>query len=182
MTTPANNTNLISMRRARVAQLKLRGLSSREIALALANGDANGQGRIISAQTGQPFDHATILNDLKVLEQEWREARLKDTETHVDRQFAEINEIKRAAWAKSDPKLALEAIDREMRLLGTGKPLEFKFTFDINIVMQLVALIEQRGEDVNQWLMELVQEFYAAEPNQPDMIEGVANADRNASS
>lgn len=161
MSTPTHDQNHIALRRARVAQLKARCLSSREIAIALAQGE----NPILSPQTGRPYDQKTILADLAVLQQEWREARLVDTEVHIDRQFAEIQEIKRAAWAARNPELALKAIDREMKLLGTSKALEFNFNFDVNIVMQLAEIIESRGESASQWFMEMLQEFALADGN-----------------
>lgn len=169
MTTPTTDPTIIEMRRARVAQLKLRGLSSREIALALARGDAQGAGRIVNPHTGQPYTHPVILSDLKVLQGEWRKERLQDTDTHVDRQYTEIQEIKRAAWATSDPELALKALDREMKLLGTAKAQELNihFNFDINVVVQLAQVIEARGENPSDWFMELLQEFALADSN-PD--------------
>lgn len=177
MTTPTHDQSIIEMRRARVAQLKLRGLSSREIALALAKGDSNGNGRIVNPSTGEAYNHKVILADLKVLQEEWRKDRLIDTEIHIDRQMAEINEIKRAAWAMQDPKLALEALDREMKLLGTAKPMQFNITFNVEIVQRLMVLVEARGEVFDQWLMEMVQEFESADGEDvPMMVEGVANA------
>ena len=158
-----HDQNIIAMRRARVSQLKLRGLTTREIAIALAQGDANGNGRIVNPKTGLPYDQAQIVRDLEALNGEWQEQRLQNTETHASRQLAEINEIKRAAWANHDPKLALEALDREMKLLGTAKPTEFKFNFDVGIIMQLVEVIEARGENASDWFMGLLQEFANAD-------------------
>lgn len=134
-------TNLqdnIEQRRERVAQLKLRGLSSREIARALAQGDHP----IISPRTGRPFEHAVILSDIAALKLEWREARGEAIDAHIDRQFLEINEIKKAAWSTKDPELALKALDREMSLLGTKKPQELVLRIDINIVYQIIELAE----------------------------------------
>lgn len=160
-----------------MAQLKLRGLTTREIALALAQGDANGNGRVLNPHTGKPYDQAQIVRDLEVLQGEWKKERLQNTEAHIDRQMAEINEIKRAAWAMQDPKLALEALDREMKLLGTAKPLQLNITFNVEIVQRLMVLVEARGEVFDQWLMEMVQEFESADGEDvPVMVEGVANA------
>lgn len=172
MTTPTHDESIISLRRARVAQLKLRQLSSREIALALAQGDRDGNNRIVSPQTGKPYDHKVILADLKILQEEWKKDRLQDTDTHIDRQFAEINEVKRAGWAQSNPKLVLEGLDREMKLLGTSKPLEINFNFNLDVVVMLAAAIERRGESPSDWFLALLQEMSDAENE-----ETVANYD-----
>ena len=167
MTTPPHNQTYIDVRRVRVAQLKLRGMTTREIALALAQGDANGNGRIMNPATGKPYDHTVIVKDLKVLQAEWKEQRMQDTDTHAERELAEINEIKRAAWATADPELALKALDREMKILGTAKPTEFKFTFDINLVMQLVEVIEAHGDNASDWFLACLQEYANADQH-PD--------------
>lgn len=161
MTTPTTDKNIIAMRRARVSQLKLRGLSAREIALALAQGETP----IVNPNTNKPYAHTVILDDLKVLNAEWQEERLQNTDVHASRQLAEINEIKRAAWVKSDPELALKALDREMKILGTSKAIEFNFNFDVNIIMQLVEMIEARGENPSDWFLGLLQEFANADGN-----------------
>lgn len=161
MTAPTAKRDNIEQRRERVAQLKLRGLSSREIARALAQGEHP----IISPTTGRPFEHAVILSDLEALKAEWREQRLQDTDTHVDRELAEINEIKRAAWATSDPELALKALDREMKLLGTAKPQEFNLNVSIDVIIRLIGMIESRGESASQWFEEMLQEMALADSN-----------------
>lgn len=109
--------NHVEARRERVAQLNLRGLSSREIAKALAQGE----NPIVNPSTGQPYDQKTILADLNVLKGEWKMLRGAAIDDHIDREYMEIIEIKKTAWAKKDPELVLKAIDREMKLLGTAK-------------------------------------------------------------
>lgn len=180
MPKPATDPTIIDMRRARVAQLKLRGLSSREITLALAKGDNKGNGKILNPNNGNPYDHVTILRDLEVLRGEWRQERLQNTDTHIDRQFTEIQEVKRAAWATSDPKLALEALDREMKLLGTMKPTQINFTFDVEVVMRLVEVIELRGENPTTFFMEMIQEFMDADSEEVQAAEKIINAHSHA--
>lgn len=167
MTAPTATQDNIAQRRARVAQLRLRGLSSREICIALAKGDKDGKGKIISPRTGRPYDHVVILEDLTVLKAEWKEARGEATDTHIDREFTEIQEIKRAAWATSDPELALKALDREMSLLGTKKAQEVNLNVSISIVIQLVEAIERRGESASKWFEEMLQDMRLADSN-PD--------------
>lgn len=180
MTTPTSDQSIIDMRRARVSQLKLRGLSSREIALALANGDKDGNGRIVSPRTGRPYDHMTILADLKVLRAEWKEERLMNTDAHADRQLAEIQEIKRAGWAKNDPELALKGIDREIKILGTAKPLEININFSIEIVARLATLIEAHGENPDQWFHEMIQDFEQADSEEVQTAQEIINAHSHA--
>lgn len=144
MTAPTSTQDNIEQRRERVAQLKLRGLSSREICRALAQGDHP----IISPRTGKPFDHMVILSDIEALKLEWKASRGEAFDTHIDRQFTEINEIKKAAWAAKDPELALKALDREMKLLGTAKE-KTGDTYNVYFTMveQIVMLANMRGDD-----------------------------------
>ena len=128
----------MEQRRERVAQLRLRGLSSREICRALAQGDHP----ILSPRTGRPYDHTVILDDLVALKLEWKEARGEAFDAHIDRQFSELNELKKFAWAQKDGNLALRALSEEMSLLGTKKPQEFVLKIDINIIYQIIELAE----------------------------------------
>lgn len=148
MTAPTATQDNIEQRRARVAQLRLRGLSSREICNALAKGtDDKGTGRIISPRTGLPYDHKVILSDLEALKLEWQASRGEATDKHIDRQFMEMQEIKRAGWAAKDPELARKVLRDEMDLLGTKKPQEINI--NINIIYQIIELAEAQGMDAS---------------------------------
>ena len=129
----------VEQRREMVAQLRLRMLSMREIAVAL---ERNG---IVSPVTGRAYDVATIKRDIDALKQEWHESRNVNTDEHINRQFAEMQEIKRAGWAAKDPELALKTLREEMTLLGTKKPQEVEIKININIVYQIIELAEQQG-------------------------------------
>ena len=159
--TTAKRDNM-EQRRARVAQLRLRGLSSREIALALAQGNPP----ILSPTTGRPYEHAVILSDLEALKLEWQASRGEATDKHIDRQFAEMQEIKRAGWAGKDPELALKALRDEMSLLGTKKAQELNINVHIMVTVDLlIKAIEKRGESASTWFEEMLQEMQLADSN-----------------
>lgn len=144
MTLNAINKDIIERRREMVSQLRLRGLSTREIANALANGNPP----LLNPETGRPYGHVIIASDLKALKVEWQERRSANMDEHIDRQFMEIQEIKRAGWAAKDPELALKGLREEMGLLGTKKDKDgttINIYFDV--VMQIIALAEARGDD-----------------------------------
>lgn len=145
-------------RRERVAQLRLRGLSAREISLAMAMGD----NAIVNPHTGKPYDHKTILADLQALKAQWRASAGVATDEHIARQFAELQELKRFAWSQKDGDLALKALGSEMKLLGTMKQPE-GLVINIQIVNQLVQAIEQRGDDPAEWFEAMLQEFQLAD-------------------
>ncbi len=154
----------IELRRERVAYLRAQQLSAREIADELATGDHP----LLNPENGKPYTHTTILSDLKALKNEWRKSANAATEDHVARQLAEIKGIKRLAWSQKNGELALKAIDKEMKLLGTMKqPDGVQININIELVTQLVEAIESRGESASAIFEEMLQEIYHAD-HQPD--------------
>lgn len=156
--TNGSGNDIAERRRELVAQLRLRGLTCREIADALAH-PRDGRPPLLNPDTGKPYTHVTIKNDLDAIRKEWQERRAIAADEHADREFAEISEVKRAGWAGGNPKLVLEGIDREMKLLGTAKPQEINFNFNIDIVVLLAAAIERRGESASEWFLAMLQEM-----------------------
>jgi hypothetical protein len=158
----AANRDTIEQRRERVAQLRLRQLSAREISRLLAEGDSNGNGRMVNPSTGKAYDHKTILADLEALTVQWQQSASVNTNEHMARQFAEMQEIKKAAWAARNPELALKALDKEMKLLGTMKQPD-GLTININLVSQLVQAIERTGASASELFEEMLNEFQNAD-------------------
>lgn len=150
--------DIAEMRRELVEQLRVRGLTIREIAAALAT-PRDGRPPLLNPETGKPFTHVTIKNDLDIIRKGWQERRAAAMDEHADRELAEISEVKRAGWATGNPKLVLEGIDREFKLLGTAKPLEINFNFNIDVVVLLAAAIERRGESPSEWFLAMLQEM-----------------------
>lgn len=159
-----SNEAIVAIRRERVSQLVIRQLTVREIADALA-GDKNGNGRIVNPDTGEPYSHVTIAADIKALKREWAEKRDVNMDEHINRQYAELSEVKRAGWAGKDPDLVRKTIRDEMDLLGTKKPQEINLTVNIELVIRLVEAIEARGESASQWFEEMLQEMALADSN-----------------
>lgn len=155
------NETIIAMRRERVSQLVIRQLTVREIASALATGDS----KLVNPETGQPYTHVTIASDIKALKKEWGERRDVNMDEHINRQFAEQQEIKRAGWAAKDPELVRKTLRDEMALLGTAKGQEITITVNINIIVQLIEAIESRGESASKWFEEMLQDMQLADRN-----------------
>lgn len=156
MTLNSSKKDNIEQRREIVARLRLRGMSLREIATELEK-----QG-IVSPITGRAFDHTLIKNDIDALKALWRESAGVSTDEHAVREFMELQELKRLAWSQKDGKLAVSALGLEMKLLGTMKQPE-GLVINIQVVNQLVALIEQRGESAEEWMNAMIQEFQLAD-------------------
>lgn len=144
------NDHIIALRRERVSQLVIRQLTVREIAEALARGDKDGNNRIVNPKTGEPYSHVTILSDIEALKEEWAAKRDVNTDAHINRQFAEQQEIKRAGWAAKDPELVRKTLRDEMDLLGTKKPQELHITVNIEIIYRIIELAESMDMNASE--------------------------------
>lgn len=118
--TPNNYKSAIrDERRRRVARLRLRGLTQREIMAGLAE-----QG-ILNPDTGAAYELGTINRDLKAIEAEWKSEAVGDIAQHKGNHLAELKETRRVAWAdKKGPKLfyVLKSLEQEARVLGLDDP------------------------------------------------------------
>jgi DNA-binding transcriptional MerR regulator len=112
----SSQQDVIAARRQQVARLRLRGLSMRDIAQALALPPLS----LVDAKTGKPYSAATICNDLK--EAEWRASAQADIAAWKAKQLAEIAEVKRAAWLEKDLTTVLSALKQEADITGTKAP------------------------------------------------------------
>lgn len=100
---------VVAARRQRVASLRLKGATLREI-----------QG--ILQSEGRPASLGTVHSDLKALEAEWEEQAAADIAQHRTRQLAELAEVKREAWRDGRLSLVLQALRQESEITGTKSP------------------------------------------------------------
>ncbi len=104
------NRTMIDLRRMRVASLVLRQLNQREIVEAL--------GRVmVNPETGKPYSLGTINSDIRHLRTEWRQKAISDLDEHRSRVWAELQEVKREAWAQKNLKAVLACLAQERALL-----------------------------------------------------------------
>jgi len=103
------------LRQKVVSSAKLRGMSSADIVLFLAE-----QG-ITNPRTKDPYSANTINKDLRELEQRWKDEMLVDISDHRARVFAELGEVKAAAWKAGKFAIILRAMDQEVNLLGLNE-------------------------------------------------------------
>ena len=103
------------LRQSIVSSAKLRGMTSADIVSFLAE-----QG-VVNPVTEEPWSITTINNDLRDIEERWKEEMLRDVSDHRARVLAEINEAKQAAWKSGKLSLVLRAIDQEVGLLGLNE-------------------------------------------------------------
>jgi hypothetical protein len=144
------NEAIVAMRRERVSQLVIRQLTVREIANILEYGDKDGNGRIVNPETGRAYTHVTIAADIKALKKEWAEKRDVNTDEHINRQYAEQQEIKRAGWSVKDYELVRKTLHDEMDLLGTKKPQKYEITVNIEIIYRIIELAESMGMNASE--------------------------------
>ncbi len=108
-------------RRRRVAALVLRGLTQREIVLALAD-PSSSEGCLTNPESGKPFSLATIHRDIVALREQWLAESLADIQSHKSGVLAELTEVKRAGWVEADLNVVLRALSQQAKLLGLNEP------------------------------------------------------------
>jgi DNA-binding transcriptional MerR regulator len=102
---------MVKMRRELVGQLRAKGMTTREIATALA-------------QRKDPIEvtHVTIASDLKALKKQWAANAEAFIGEHIARELAEIEEAKREARQAGNLETWARLLALEMKLLGTDAP------------------------------------------------------------
>ena len=84
--------------------------------------------------TGKPWSHGTIHDDIKALEKQWRAEALKDVGIHKARVLAEIRAVRAAAWMipgihfTDGLRIVLMSIKQECELLGLDEPTKLDIT------------------------------------------------------
>lgn len=122
-------------RRELVARLRVRGLTTREIAQTIfEQGFANAD--------GYAYSHKTIVLDLKALRKQWAANADVSMEEHKARQLEEIQHLKRLAWTNQDGALALRAIETEMKLTGTAAAQKLDISVSPEVATMLGAILK----------------------------------------
>jgi len=143
-----NARKLIEARRERVASLRLRGLTEREIEAALE------QQGFINVETGKPFSHGTIAADLKALHKQWMANAARDIADHKADQLAELRELSRRNWAKDDLAEVRACLALEAKLLGTPAPEKLQLSGQIDMSKLTNEQLQRiaRGEPITDIL------------------------------
>lgn len=115
---------LIAERRRLVAQMRLRGLSVREIHAGFEKmaRDPAANHIVTNPETRGIWSIGTIHADLKELEAEWREDAVRDIAAHKAQLHAELQHVKAQAWQDKDTTNVLRAIEQQRKLLGADAP------------------------------------------------------------
>lgn len=149
-----NARRIIEARRERVASLRLRGLTQREIVEAF-----KAQG-FVNPETGKAWSNGTIATDFLALDKQWRKSAERATSEHKAEQLAELQEARRRAWAVGDMPEVRQNIALEVKILGTEAPTklehtgkdggpietETKVTFDHDSYAKLFGAVEEPAD------------------------------------
>jgi hypothetical protein len=106
----------MAQRQRRVAELRTRGYSVREIAEVLAEEGA------VNPSTRKPWDHATIGRDAQLLLADWKRDAARDTASHQAQHLADLRAVRKAAWSTGELGAILRALKQESELLGLNAP------------------------------------------------------------
>ncbi len=109
--------DIIDHRRRHVAELRLSGLTIREIVEELPK-------RGVTRDENAPWALGTIAGDLKALEERWREESLRDITELKGITNARLEAIIRAAFETKDHKTVLAALQQQRALFGLDAPLK----------------------------------------------------------
>lgn len=126
--------DIVADRQRRVAQMRLRHMSLREITRGLETLGVRNE------RTGRPWGLATIFRDMAALDALWRSEALADTSKVKARLWAEIREVRRAAWVASDLSTVLRGIKQECELLGLDAPTKYDFEARVRVMAEAQGL------------------------------------------
>jgi len=161
---------LKAARQQKVEQLNLRGLTQREIVRALE------KQRIVNPVTGKPWSLATVNSDLQELEEKWQQAAMADLTAMKARVNAELQELKRAAWAEKDLKLVRDLLKDEVDLFNLAGPITVNHQIggnvDVNHYLNSVPDVSAMEEDEVDVLIQNLL-LAAGVAGQPVTIEGI---------
>lgn len=137
------NDSIIIQRREMVAQLLLRKLTQREIALELARKG------IVNPTDGAPFSAATINQDVKALKKQWQASALATVSEWKAQLLAELEELKRAAYAKTQLNTVRAIIADQRAMLGIDAPTRFSIEGGVELatINQMIKALQEIGED-----------------------------------
>lgn len=148
-------------RQEAVGRLRLRKASALEITEALAK-----EPGYRNPRTGEPWSYATILGDIRELD-EWYESQARmQTVYYRGRQLTELEELRRSAWEKEDLWLVLKTLEREAKLTGTEAPASGQLNLDVTSAGRALPSVQ-----------DLVQVFLSVRQNEPLLLESLSQAE-----
>jgi len=116
--------DIIDRRRELVASMRLRGLTQRQIVVALSSPDKGFR----NPETGEPWSLGTVNADIKALNARWKRSAQKKTIAYKSKALAELEELKLAAWNAKNLELVRRCISDIRAMMGTDSPSKAEVT------------------------------------------------------
>lgn len=116
---------LIAERVEAVASLRLRGATLREIQEMLPK-----LGIVNKSKDGAPWSLTQIHEDVKSAREMWLSHARDDVREHYTRILSELQEIKKAAWARGDLDVVLRTIAQECKIFGFNAAIKVRLEGD----------------------------------------------------
>lgn len=110
-----SSPELISARRAVVAECIVKGMSKYEI-----RDEVTARG-ILNPSTGEPYGPETIRSDTKRIQELWEQEVKLHYDIHVSRILGQIRAVRKQAWAELKLDVILKTLEQEVKLLGLDK-------------------------------------------------------------
>lgn len=129
----------IEYRQNLVGRYHLQGKSTREIAQALIDDGC------VNPDTGEKFSHGTIATDLQEIKKIWESRSFDNMISYKNKKYEELEEIIKVSWQKGDLRMALAAIQAQVKLLGLDAPqkVETTYNFTPDAKQQILQKLEQ---------------------------------------
>ena len=128
----------IRARQDMVMSLRARGYKPTEIHAHFS--DTNKTSFVLDPDTGLPYTLATIEEDLEYIQTVSLEIIRDNIDTHRARQLMELQELRRAAYARGQLQVVSATLRDEMKLLGT--PMPVRTIVDVN-----QTIVDQSAKD-----------------------------------
>jgi len=142
---------LIEKRRERVAELSLKGLTTREIAEIIGKTIPNPRG-------GNAWGKTIIGKDLAAVREDWQRRAAEHIGALRAQQLAKIDHVEREGWIARNLDIVLKALKMRADLLGLNAPKEHNINANVATIAQVdlstLTIEELRAlRNVNQKLI-----------------------------
>ena len=107
--------HIMLMRQNIVASSRARGMTIAAITSLLA------EKGVINPRTEAPYCQQTISQDIKKIEERWKDNMMMNISDHRSRVLAELREVKSAGWSVGKLSVVLRSIEQEVNLLGLNE-------------------------------------------------------------
>jgi hypothetical protein len=83
-------------------------------------------GIVNHSQNGKPFSIALIWKDIQACREEWTRRAADSVKEHYARILAELQEVKKSAWARGDLGVVAKVLAQECKIFGFNSPVKLE--------------------------------------------------------